>query len=305
VTTSVRYSLGINTSFAVKRWPEPERWAQLIQDLEIDVVQHTLDLVDLDGPLDYIASQAEAVRAACEDRGLLLHSTFTGLAAYSSNLLLHPQPRSRESAEDWYGRAIDFTSRAGAQVTGGHIGAFSVSDWRHAERKSELEDELQTALTRLTRYARTRGLSCLLVENMAAAREPSTMDWIRQLIRERDDDHVSVALCLDVGHQCVVGTEGAERDPYAWLERLGAAAPVVHLQQTDEGADHHWPFTSEANANGRIHPDEVLAALDRSGATEVALILEVVPSFEEDDDLILADIAASVDLWKDALSRHA
>jgi sugar phosphate isomerase/epimerase len=304
VSPSVRYNLGINTSFAVKRWPEPERWAELIQDLDIDVVQHTLDLVELDGPLDYIASQAQAVRAASEDHGLLLHSTFTGLAAYSSNLLLHPQRRSRERAEDWYTRAIDFTSRAGAQMTGGHIGAFSVSDWRQPEKKSTLEYELQGALTRLTRYARTRGLSCLLIENMAAAREPSTMQWISGLMRERDEDHVPVALCLDVGHQCIPGTEGAERDPYAWLQYLGAAAPVVHLQQTDEAADHHWPFTAETNAKGRIRPDDVLAALDRSGATEVALILEVVPSFEEDDERVIADIATSVGLWKDALSRH-
>ena len=87
-TTS--YTLGINTSFAVKRWPEPERWATVIEDLEVDLVQHTFDLVHLDGPAEYIAHQAAAVRAACEGHGLHLHSTFTGLAAYSSNLLLHP-----------------------------------------------------------------------------------------------------------------------------------------------------------------------------------------------------------------------
>jgi sugar phosphate isomerase/epimerase len=304
VTAPVRYSLGINTSFAVKRWPEPQQWGELIQDLGVDVVQHTLDLVDLDGPLDYIASQAEAVRDVCEMRGLLLHSTFTGLAAYSSNLLLHPDARSRARAEDWYQRAIDFTSRAGAEVTGGHIGAFSVSDWRQGERKSSLQHDLSAALTRLTRYARTRGLSCLLVENMAAAREPSTMDWMRELMRDGDEDHVPVALCLDVGHQCVVGTEGAERDPYAWLQDLGSDSPVVHLQQTDEGADHHWPFTAETNANGRIRADEVIAALDHSGATEVALILEVVPPFEKDDDLVIAEIAASVHHWRDALDQH-
>jgi D-erythrulose 1-phosphate 3-epimerase len=304
VTASAGYSLGINTSFAVKRWPEPSRWARLIQDLDIDVVQHTLDLVDLDGPVDYIASQAAAVREACDDCGLFLHSTFTGLAAYSSNLLLHPHQPSRDRAFDWYRRAIDFTSRAGAGVTGGHIGAFSVSDWRDPQRRHALEHELREVLTQLTRYARTRGLSCLLVENMAAAREPSTMDWMRELIKERDDDHVRVALCLDVGHQCVPGTQGAERDPYAWLEQLGSVAPVVHLQQTDETADHHWPFTAEANAKGRVRAGEVLAALDRSGAGEVALMLEVVPSFEEDDDQVITDIAASVSYWKDALARH-
>jgi hypothetical protein len=43
------YRLGINTCFAVKRWPQPERWARLVRDeLRLDLVQHSLDLVDLD-----------------------------------------------------------------------------------------------------------------------------------------------------------------------------------------------------------------------------------------------------------------
>ena len=43
------YQLGINTCFAVKRWPQPERWARLVRDeLRLDLVQHSLDLVDLD-----------------------------------------------------------------------------------------------------------------------------------------------------------------------------------------------------------------------------------------------------------------
>jgi len=28
--SSPRYTLGINTCFAVKRWPEPERWAEIV-----------------------------------------------------------------------------------------------------------------------------------------------------------------------------------------------------------------------------------------------------------------------------------
>ncbi|MDP9224906.1 MAG: sugar phosphate isomerase/epimerase [Actinomycetota bacterium] len=300
-----RYALGINTAFAVKRWPEPERWSALIGDLGVDVVQHTFDLVDLDGPPDHVLAQADAVREACRDRGLRLHSTFTGLAAYSSNLLLHPDRRGRDRAEDWYRRAIDFTARAGAGYTGGHIGAFTVSDWRDRKRHALLTEQLEQALGRLAAVARTRGLEGLLVENMAAAREPSTMSWMRRLLAEGNSARVPVALCLDVGHHCVPGTEGDERDPYAWLEQLGAAAPVVHLQQTDATADHHWPFTAEMNAIGRIGADEVLAALGRSGAEEVALVLEVVPPFEAADDGVLEDIATSIRYWKEALNRNA
>ena len=300
------YRLGINTCFAVKRWPEPERWARLVAgELELDLVQHSLDLVDLDAPRAEVTDQGGRLRAACASEGLTLHSTFTGLAAYSSNLLLHPDRRARDRAREWYRRAIGFTADAGAGSTGGHVGAFSVEDFRDRARKAQLWAELQESLAQLAAYAREQGLSSLLAENLAAAREPSTIAMIASLLTDGDRAHVPIMLCLDVGHQCAPGTAGADRDPYAWLERLGARAPVVQLQQTDGKADHHSPFTPEKNATGIIEPAKVLAALDRSGAADVALILEIIPPFERDDDQVLDDLRQSAAFWQVALRDHA
>jgi D-erythrulose 1-phosphate 3-epimerase len=300
------YRLGINTCFAVKRWPEPERWARLVaSELELDLVQHSLDLVDLDAPAAGVTGQAARVRAACAGEGLALHSTFTGLAAYSSNLLLHPDRGARDRAREWYRRAIGFTADAGAGSVGGHVGAFSVEDFRDPARRAQLWDELGESLGQLAGFARESGLSSLLVENLAAAREPSTMAMIASLLTDGDRARVPVMLCLDVGHQCAPGTTGADRDPYAWLERLGAHAPVVQLQQTDGQADHHSPFTPETNAGGIIEPAKVLAALDRSGAGDVALILEIIPPFEQDDDQVLRDLRQSAAYWRAALRDHA
>jgi D-erythrulose 1-phosphate 3-epimerase len=300
------YRLGINTCFAVKRWPQPADWARLVAgELELDLVQHSLDLVDLDAPAASVTDQATALRAACASAGLALHSTFTGLAAYSANLLLHPDGSARARARDWYQRVIAFTADAGAQSTGGHVGAFSAGDYRDPSRRTQLWDELRESLALLSGYAHDRGLSSLLAENLAAAREPSTMAMMESLLTAGDQAHVPVLLCLDVGHQCVPGTAGPDRDPYAWLERLGARAPVVQLQQTDGKADHHSPFTPQANATGIIEPARVLAALDRSGATDVALILEIIPPFEQDDDQVLDDLRQSAAYWRDALRDHA
>jgi len=230
----ITYRLGINTCFAVKRWPQPERWAALVRDeLGLDLVQHSLDLVDLDSTPDQAVDEAERLRAACDAAGLTLHSTFTGLAAYSSNLLLHPDPAARERARAWYRRAIDFTAAAGAGSTGGHIGAYSVGDWRDPAARRELWAELTESLAGLAAYARGRGLSALMAENLAAAREPSTIEMMSSLLTVGDEGHVPVTLCLDVGHQCVPGTSGDDRDPYAWLERLGHRAPVGQQQHRD------------------------------------------------------------------------
>lgn len=300
------YRLGINTCFAVKRWPQPERWARLVRDdLGLDLVQHSLDLVDLDASPAEVSGQADRLTEACAGAGLALHSTFTGLAAYSSNLLLHPDPAARERARNWYRRVIDFTAAAGAGSTGGHVGAYSVDDWRDPARRQELWSELGDSLAELAGHARARRLAGLMAENLAAAREPSTLPMMASLLTEGDETHVPISLCLDVGHQCVPGTSGPDRDPYAWLERLGARTTVVQLQQADGQADHHWPFTAETNAAGIIDGEKVLAALDRSGAADIALILEVMPAFEQDDDQALADLRQSADYWREALAGHA
>lgn len=301
------FRLGINTCFAVKRWPEPKAWARIVaDDLGLDLVQHSLDLVDLTGLTGSNHHRAsDAVRAACDDTGLDMHSTFTGLAAYSSNLLLDPDAEARRRAVRWYERAIDFTAAVGGRFTGGHVGAFSVTDFRHPVRRAWLDAELHALLNHLAACAWERGLAGLLVENLASEREPSTMEGIRALLSEGDEVHVPIRLCLDVGHQCVPHTGGADRDPYAWLQRLGRLAPVVQLQQSDALGDHHWPFTPAHNAEGRIEADRVLAAIDGSGAEDVALILEVIPPFEEDDDEVLDGLRQSCSYWRAAVTSFS
>ena len=301
----MRLQLGINTCFAVKRWPRPEDWAPVVRDqLDLRLVQHSLDLVDLHASEDRLQSQAGALRSAVTTHDLELHSTFTGLAAYSANLLLAPDAPDRDAAEAWFRTAIGFTADAGAIATGGHIGCFSTADWQDAGRLSELWTGLQTTLHDLAAEAGARGLEYLVVENLAVAREPSTMAMIRELLADGGAGRVPIRLCLDVGHMCVPGTTGPDRDPYAWLRELGTVAPVVQLQQSDAEGDHHWPFTTQYNAAGRIDADRVIEALAEGGVTDSALILEVIPPFEQDEATVLSDLAASVEYWREALSRH-
>jgi hypothetical protein len=295
----MRLRLGINTCFAVKRWPRVEDWGALVRDrLGLRLVQHSFDLADP------VAEDGPMLGAAVRVQGLELHSTFTGLAAYSANLLLHPEPPARAAAEAWFEHAIDFTAGAGGRSTGGHVGAFSVADWTDPARRRERWDDLGAALDRLAGVARRAGLEDLVVENLAAAREPSTMAMIHELLTEGDAMRVPVRLCLDVGHMCVPGTSGADRDPYAWLRELGRAAPMIQLQQSDAEGDHHWPFTAERNAVGRIDADRVIDALGEGGVETAALILEVIPAFEQDDDAVVEDLVASAGYWADALERR-
>ena len=299
----MRLQLGINTCFAVKRWPRPEDWAPIVRDrLGLTLVEHSFDLVEPDDE-DHLPAGAAAVADAARRHGLTVHSTFTGLAAYSANLLLHPEPTARAAALAWFRRAIVFTAAVGGTATGGHVGAFSVAEWRDPTLRQERWTGLKSALRELSQATAAAGLEHLLVENLAAAREPSTRAMVRELLSPADGDHAAVGLCLDVGHMCVPGTSGPERDPYVWLRELGPSAPEVQLQQSDAEGDHHWPFTAERNRQGRIDAEHVLDALGEGGTQESTLILEVIPAFEQDDDAVVDDLARSVDYWRDALTR--
>jgi D-erythrulose 1-phosphate 3-epimerase len=301
----MRLRLGINTCFAVKRWPRPEDWAPVVRDrLDLRLVQHSLDLVDLAASAQRREAQALALTAAAADHGLELHSTFTGLAAYSANLLLAPDSPDRQAAMAWYRAAIGLTAQVGGRASGGHVGCFSVPDWRDPSRRAELWGGLRAFLAELASDAQAAGLEYLLVENLAVAREPSTMAMIGELLTDGDPGRVPVRLCLDVGHMCVPGTSGPDRDPYAWLRALGRSAPVVQLQQSDAEGDHHWPFTKRYNGMGRISADAVIDALAEGGVEESALVLEIIPPFEQEDASVLDDLAASVEYWREALTRH-
>jgi D-erythrulose 1-phosphate 3-epimerase len=301
----MRLSLGINTCFAVKRWPRPEDWAPVVRDrLELRLVQHSLDLVNTDPAAPPLGAQAANVQNVAAAHGLEIHSTFTGLAAYSSNLLLAPDVADRQASLAWYRAVIGFTKEVGGHAAGGHVGCYSVPDWGDPARRAALWTDLQDSLAELAAEAIDAGLEYLMVENLAVAREPSTMAMISELLTQGDANHVPIRLCLDVGHMCVPGTSGPDRDPYAWLRSLGASAPAVQLQQSDADGDHHWPFTDRYNAVGRIAADRVIDALGEGGVEKSALLLEVIPPFEQPDDEVLEDLVRSVDYWREALARR-
>jgi len=223
----MRARLGINNCFAVKRWPRPDDWAAIVaDDLGLDLVELSLD--QLAGP-DTRAGRdrmAEQTRAALSRHGLRAETTFTGLAAYSLNLLMHPEAEYRAAARRWYKQAIELTADLGATATGGHVGSLSVPDWSDPATRARRWADLRDTLAELAAYAHQAGLHHLLVENLVTDREPSTMALIENIVTERSVAHAPIQLCLDLGHPFVCGGSPADRDPYAWIERRRGRRPA-------------------------------------------------------------------------------
>src|SRR3954451_16473193 len=121
--------LGINLSFAIKRCPEPERWAAIVAErLGLHSVQFTLDLIDPWWPAPARKAMARATKAAAAAHGIALHSAQIGLAGYTYNGLLHPDPAARAIAREWWNRSIELAAELGAGTVGGPLGAMSSAD---------------------------------------------------------------------------------------------------------------------------------------------------------------------------------
>ncbi|WP_104668251.1 sugar phosphate isomerase/epimerase family protein [Ensifer adhaerens] len=299
--------LSLNNGFAMKRWPEPEVWADLIATrMGISDVQLSLDLVDLTGGPKWHERQASRIRTACKNNGIAISSVFSGLIDYCGSLLLHPDAEMRVAALERYKRGIEFCALVGADTFGGHMGAYSVADYLNLGRRRALAQEQLERVSELSNHAGQAGLRYLLWEPMPIAREyPSTIaECLGLAERFAEMTGAVVAYCYDVGHACRSDLPRAEQDPYLWLSSLGHLSPIVHLQQTDGKRDHHWCFTEETNKVGVIHPEQVLTTITNTPASVVEhLTIEVFPAFEMADDQVLADVTSSCNYWRDGLTN--
>lgn len=298
--------LGVNNCWAVKRFVKPEEWIEITATrFDLKVVQFSFDLLDPRTKLDVRDAIIAEILDVAREYGVEIHSAFTGLAAYSFNLLMHPHPGLRADALDWYEKAIDMASKMNVVAVGGHVAAMTWSDYKDEKRRNLLISYLVESLKYLSIVAKSKGLRIFLWEPMPIVREPPcTIVEAKKLLEEvnKGNKGVPVKYCIDLGHACCPWVKDKESlNPYKWLEELGKDSPCIHIQQTDGKADRHWPFTEEYNKVGIIKPEKVIEALEKSGSKENYLFLEIIHPFEYKEDKVIEEIEISVKYWKEYL----
>jgi sugar phosphate isomerase/epimerase len=295
--------LGLNLSFCVKRWVTPALWSTVVRErMGVDIVQFSLDLVDPMWPDALLDRYAAETAKAAQDQGIAIHSAFIGLAHYTFNQLLHPDPAVRDFAEQWLGRAYRFAATAGIKGVGGPLGAVASRTDGHEPDQISADDynDLIGRLLRLGDVARREGLTELYIEPTPMRRE---WPWTIAQARKMADDLASSATpwkyCLDWGHSTfepLYGRFRGQMEP--WYAALADTIGVIHIQQTDHQYDRHWDFTEA----GRVEP--VLAATQQraAGLGDRPVFLEVFYPFERDDASVLDAVSRSVALLKPAFS---
>ena len=297
-----QYLLGLNNGWAVKRFAEPETWTEIIATkMETDIVQFSFDLLDPMMDEDILNEIVPRIVDSCKRYGIRLQSCFTGGIVYNDNFLLHPSPGMRRYAFDWYTQAIKLSERLQVETVGGHMGALTVKDYGDQQRRKSLLSEQIHQVRSLSRLCKEAKLENLLWEIMPVSREPpSSIQEAHDMLDQVGNSSVPVRLCIDVGHTCNLhASDPRDRDPYTWLDELGAKSPCVHVQQTDGKGDRHWPFTNEFNKIGLIDGKRIIASLDKGGAGRTYVYPEVFPAFEQDDNQVIEDMIMTMRYWKE------
>lgn len=287
-------NFGVNLSFTIKRWVEPEIWAELVREqLGLRLVQFTYDLLDPWWPGTLRNPMAARVKQAAENFGIEIESAFSGLANYCFDGLLHPEPEGRRASLEWWKCAFDVAAAVGAKASGGPLGGMSLADARDPKRRAQRYNDLLDAVAELTASAKASGLDRLQVECTPLAREiPYTVSQSQQFLKDLEGRcALPVTLLVDIGHALYQPLYGPNARMPEWLHGLGRFIGAFHLQNTDFQSDSHWGWPDK---RGLFDVGAFAKDVTQAGLEDVPAFLEIIYPFELADEVVLASIKSSV-----------
>ena len=295
----MKLKLGTNLGFATNRYPEPEIWTKIVkEDLGLSSVQFVADLLNPFLPEEYIESNINRINAACDRYEISVDSIFT--SSYTRvNHLMNPDEEARKIWLDWFKKLFVIGSRLGCKTGGSHFGILTFDSLKN--NYDFIVEEAVKGWQELSFFAEELGYEYLIFEPMSVPREMaySIEESEKLMDMVNADCGIPMRLCLDVGH----APHPDQRDPYPWIEKLGAVSPIIHIQQTVLHKSNHSPFTEAFNKTGIITGERVIAALEKSGCKETILMFEIGHREHWDtDNNVISDLAESAGYWRQWVS---
>jgi len=292
----MKIKLGTNLGFAINRYIEPEVWAKIVrEDLDLSSVQFVADLLNPFLPEEYIKSQVTRIQESVKRYNITVDSIFT--SAYTRvNHLMHPDEEARKIWYNWFERLFEIGAQLGCTTGGSHFGIMTFDSYDN--NYDDILEEGVKGWQKLSFYAKELGYKSLIFEPMSVPREMgNTISESRKLMEMVNaNSGIPMEICLDIGH----APHPEERDPYPWVEELGAVSPIIHLQQTVLHKSNHWPFTKEYNEGGLIQGEKFMKALEKSGCKETILMFEISHREHWDTEFkIIPELAESTRYWRE------
>ena len=286
--------LGLNLSFAVKRWLDPVQLAHMVKhDFGMDHVQFTWDLIDPWWPQAQRDVMVYQYKDAFTAEGVEIDATFGGVASYTYGQLLAPAKVQRDVSLIFFKRAIDLTVEMGGKVMGTPVGGMTYSDARDPLRREELYQDMLEYLRKLAEYGKVKGLEEIHIEATPLITEfPHSPDVAVKMMQDLEGTDIPIKLLIDWGHALYKPLLKEEADIDLWFQKCAPYIGSIHLQQTDGLWDRHWDFTNE---EGIVTPEMIKAATAKAGLDDVMQYLEVVTIFEDDDDAVYERMKKTMD----------
>lgn len=292
--------LGLNCNCFTNRYTEPKEWTRICsEELGVDTVQYSIDLLDPYYPWDLQRRICDETLNECRKRGIWIKANFGGHFSHQ-HYLGHPDDEVRAEAERWFKRMIDQTVYLGAEGTGTCYAIMTSADNADSRRRGYILKKAAEAYYRLAEYGAEKGLKYLMFETTSVPREScSTISETRRVLEECRDMAIPMTLCLDVGHRDLGSDDPRDGDPIAWIEEFGSVSPVIHLQQTDDSASHHWPFTPDRNKAGVVDAKKVIEAAGKAEIDEILLAFEIgMKAFYPSEYQVVDVLKKSVEYWR-------
>lgn len=296
------FTLSLNTNPLVNRFAEADDLIDTIAEtIRIGHVQLTHEFINPGWPAATIARHERAFARALARTGVKVTSGMTG--PYGRlNHFGHPDADVRAYYVDWFKTFADISAGLGASGMGTQFAILAYRDQRDPARRAQMIDIAIDCWGRVAEHAKEAGLTYLFWEPMSVAREfGETIEACRTLDRRLQQAGLALPLkmMVDIDHGDVTSANPDDTDPYAWAAAFPDRSPIIHVKQSTMNKGGHWPFTADYNANGRIQPQKLLAAVRAGGGHDNEICLEL--SFRErepTDSRVVEMIRESVEFWE-------
>lgn len=293
--------IGLNLSFAVKRWLEPEYLAAMVKnDMQTQYVQFTWDLIDPWWPAVERDTIARRWGKAFQDVGLELTGTFGGLASYTYPQLMAPTSEQRAISLAFFKRAIDMSVAMGAPSIGTPLGGMTHAHAYDETKRRAIYSMVIEAVHDLAAYGKKAGLKKVVIEPTPLATEfPWNPQGSLQLMKDLAGTEIPVRLLVDWGHALFKPLLKEEADMDLWLETCLPYIDCFHLQQTDGELDRHWSFAQQ----GIVTPELVQTVINRHQAGDLVQYVEIIYPFEATDEFVREDMIKTMGLLQRTLGE--
>ncbi len=243
----VKIRLGINTSFALRRWISPKNWMELIHSkFELDMCELSLDLLD---PMLREPTKTEYMQEILElgdTYPIDILSTRTGDSILNHDMLLHPNFGQRMQSVQWYEKAIDIAAYTNSTYVGGYFGGLIIQDHTDPKKMDYLIKFLIDSMTYLASITYTAGIYGLIFEPFSLMQDQNENNKINSRIFDSLNSmkKVPISLCPIAGKHNLL----------YWFEKLPENIQMIQIENVEEAKSvktiiSNWKFGAKHTIN--------------------------------------------------------